>query len=127
MEEDKRMFLNIVTKTDGKGYWTKEQRTIKIKKMILSTFEDENNTNHYWGSLDVYFDPKDWSTFKHGLIYTDLLWLETFKLGLVAKGFSPESLIGVHYSEQGLQWKTFVNLDVDSGFIDEFNRLNKSS
>jgi hypothetical protein len=66
-----------------------------------------------FGELRVFFHKKSWNPEKHGLIYTDSLFLKELKIHL--KKIKVEGKID--YSEQGMQGNNYVSLDVDNKFM----------
>jgi hypothetical protein len=111
------MFVNLNTVTDGKGYRSEEKRKVNIYELDLNYINEEGT----FGSLDASFDSDDWNVRKHGLIYTDKLWLKTFREELIkTEGFTEEATNDITYSEQGLQGENHVNLDVGEVFLKFF-------
>ena len=102
--------VSLVTSTEGKGYWSRVAKDVKIIKLDLNTYEGHDDRFE----LRAYFSKKTWNVEKHGLIYTDKLWLTTFKKSLVDSGFSKKGLNAVDYSEQGMQGDDYVSMDVSS-------------
>jgi hypothetical protein len=105
--------VNLKTSTDGGGLWSIEKKDIRIIKFDLNWF-DVNcfNDNFNYFELRAYWDKRTWSVKKHGLVYTDELWLKTLKNNLINLGFSKIGLKGLTYSEQGLQGNDYVGMDV---------------
>ena len=100
--------VNLKTSTDGLGYWSKTKKDVRIIKLDLSHYNDNDNNFE----LRAYWDKRTWNTGKHGLIYTDKLWLTTFKKSLIDLSFSKNCLKSVSYSEQGMQGNDYVSMDV---------------
>lgn len=98
-----------IVHTDGKGLWSSETRPTQIMRVqydiIHVTEADEKPYDIK--SMDVYLTKKSWDVRKHGLVYTDELWMKEFKKLLKKAGFVGK----VSYSEQGMQGDNFVNLD----------------
>jgi hypothetical protein len=125
------MQVNIITHTNGKGFWSQEQRMVLINKIdigynSLKYYPDEP----FYGELRAYFEPHgftdgSWNVEGHGLIYTDKLWLKEFKVGMRAAGFSILAVRDIKYSEQGMQGNNYVSMDVDKPFYPSWKRLNK--
>jgi hypothetical protein len=67
-----------------------------------------------FGELRVYFDTDTWDIEKHGLIYTDRLFLKQLREKLSEIGFEGSD---VEYSEQGMQGDNYVSLDVGEKFL----------
>jgi len=125
----KHVDTNIITHTNGKGYWSQEEREVHIKKLdigfnSLVMFPDDE----FYGELRAYFDDHgftvgSWNVAGHGLIYTDKLWLREFKKGLRELGLSRRAVQDVEYSEQGMQGSNYVSLDIGSAFWASWKRL----
>ena len=113
--------LRISTHTDGKGYWSGEQRNVVISSIALDCVCWYNNK--FIAELRAYFIKKDWNTEKHGLIYTDRTWMKCFKENLVRMGFSEAAINKLEYSEQGMQGDNYVSMDVGDQFVREFAML----
>src|SRR5271169_904613 len=93
--------------TRGDGYWSTTRRATKIMKIeydILLTNPACQDEIKY---MNVYLTKKSWDTDKHGLVYTDKLWIREFRRLLKKAGFQGK----VSYSEQGMQGDNYVNLD----------------
>ena len=112
--------VNFVTKTNGNGYWSSKVKTVQINRVELAYVSDESD----FGELRAYFDPKEWDVDNDGLIYSDMGWKHTF-LTCMEKhfGFSPDAILDVSYSEQGMQGDNYVSMDVGDQFIMECNAL----
>lgn len=112
--------VNFVTRTDGKGYWSKAVRTVRINRVALTYVDDEGN----FGELRAYFDPREWDVNTDGLIYTDMMWKHSFLTCMEnVLGFSPDATLDVSYSEQGMQGHNYVSMDVGEQFLLECNAL----
>ncbi len=112
--------VNFVTLTDGRGYWSGKVKTVKINRVRLA-YIDEDST---FGELRAYFDPKEWDVDADGLIYTDMMWKHSFLTCMENHfGFSPEAILDVSYSEQGMQGHNYVSMDVGPRFILECDAL----
>lgn len=106
--------VNLLTSTEGNGYWSRVVKdSVKIIKLDLNHYED----NFEDFELRAYFSKKTWNVEKHGLIYTDKLWLTTFKKSLSDLGFSKNSVKSIDYSEQGMQGEDYVSMDVHHHFV----------
>jgi hypothetical protein len=125
------MKVNIVANTNGKGYWTDEERMIEILKLGFGYKSiDYYPEDKFFGELRAYFDPSgftpgSWNVPGHGLIYTDKQWLKEFKAGLRKIGFSIKAVSNVSYSEQGMQGSDYVSMDVGPVFYASWCRLLK--
>lgn len=109
--------VNFICQTDGKGYWSRAIAAVNINKLQLIAYP-----NNAFGELQVYFDDS-WQVSQFGLIYTDDLWLQQFRKGLLGLGFSMAAVMMVDYSEQGMQGRDYVSLDVKKGFIQEYRSM----
>lgn len=113
------MKVDFTLNTDGKGYWTTESRPVHINDIRLNYFADDDGIPH--GELIASYD--NWNPDEHGLIYTDELWIEQFQAALVSLGVPISCASDVDYSEQGMQGKDYVSMDVDSAFFSNSNPL----
>lgn len=107
----------LETKTAGDGYWSREQRTVHIVRLVIDKLWYSQG---FRAELQANFNKKDWDVDKHGLIYTDKLWIEQFKKHLLNMGFSAAAVRAVDYSEQGMQGDNYVSMDIGDAFIREF-------
>ena len=115
------MELNIIkTETNGSGYWSKALKNVSIFKLEPEYIDEDES----FMSLNAYFLYGDWDYIEDGLIYTDKLWIETFRRGLKENGFSDEAVKSVGYSEEGKQGDDFVNLDCGKAFTKEWVAKN---
>lgn len=97
--------VNLVTQTNGIGFWTGVRKKVNIHSIEIDD-----------GEMKAYFNVKDWDETVHGLIYTDEGWLESFKNELVKIGVSSKIVADVGYSEYGMQGENFVSLNVPEDF-----------
>ena len=125
------MQVTINANTNGKGYWSEEQRLVIINRLDFgyksTTYYPEEP---FHGELRAYFEPHgytlgSWNVQGHGLIYTDKLWIREFKAGLRDHGFSIKAVQNVGYSEQGMQGDDYVSMDVGPVFYASWCRLQK--
>lgn len=107
---------NKVLHTDGSGYWSHYQRPVKLVKLTIGYINDEED----FGELRVFFDTETWDNREHGLIYTDNLFLTELRQFLDSVGLPGYD---VDYSEQGMQGRNYVSLDVGKPFLDKWNSL----
>ena len=125
------MNTNIIAHTNGKGYWTQEERMVEIIRIGFGyKSTDMYPEDPFFGELRAYFEPDgftpgSWNVAGHDLIYTDKQWMKEFKAGLRAMGFSIKAVQDVSYSEQGMQSNTYVSMDVGPRFYASWNRLVK--
>ena len=112
--------VNFVTRTAGTGYWSERAKTVRINRVALAYVSDDGD----YGELRAYFDPKEWDVDNDGLIYSDMGWKHSFLTCMENEfGFSPDAILDVSYSEQGMQGEDFVSMDVGETFINECEPL----
>ena len=125
------MKVNIIARTNGKGYWTEEEREVLISKLDLGyKSTDYYPEDPFHGELRAYFDGSgfgtgSWNIHGYGLIYTDRQWLKEFKAGLRKLGFSIKAVQNIGYSEQGMQSDCYVSMDVGPAFYASWQRMEK--
>jgi hypothetical protein len=100
----------VVFNTAGNGLWSGEERAVTVTDMKLGYVSDDLD----FGELCVYFNTKTWDVTKHGLIYTDRQFLRELREFLDAHGLPGAD---VDYSEQGMQGRNYVSLDVCEDFL----------
>ena len=112
--------VNFVTRTDGNGYWSIQIKNVKINRVALAYVSDAGD----FGELRAYFNVGDWDIDNDGLIYSDMGWKHSF-LTCMEKyfGFSPDAILDVSYSEQGMQGEDYVSMDVGPQFLLECDAL----
>jgi hypothetical protein len=110
------MKISYKLHTNGRGWWSVRAAKVGIHKIELDSMFDGGS----FGDIRVYFLARDWNTDKHGLIYTDPLFLKELKAALLKEGFSKSAVASVEYSEQGMQGDKFVHLQVGKKFLKEF-------
>lgn len=96
--------------TDGSGYWSDRVVTVPVTHLQVPYINEEQN----FGELCVYFNTDVWDTERLGLIYTDRKWLRELCEALEDAGFDASD---IGYSEQGMQGRNFVSLDVGKDFL----------
>jgi hypothetical protein len=106
---------NITARTSGKGIWSKEKSNLLHRKIHLNLWQYSGES--YEGELQVFFTKRDWNIDKYGLVYTDPFWIKEFRAGLISHGFSEKEVKYIDYTEQGMQGKNYISLDVGSEFI----------
>jgi hypothetical protein len=99
---------NVTLNTNGRGYWSRAVKAVRITDMRLGYVSDERD----FGELCVYFNTEDWNVNVDGLIYTDKQFKAELNAFLVAHG-----LCAVEYSEQGMQGDNYVSCDVEEDFL----------
>lgn len=108
--------------TSGHGLWGTRVRDIEITKIVARVVPADNSLElPEFGELKVYFSKRTWKTEKHGLIYTDPLFLRQLHSFLRTLGL-PATDRAVDYSEQGMQGDNFVSLDIGKKFINTMRR-----
>lgn len=112
--------FSAVLPTNGKGLWSDVVRNVKITGLDLENLDNWDNPKRApkFGELRVYFTKNSWSIHKHGLIYTDDLFIKGLRKALTKAGYKGH---GVDYSEQGMQGRNYVSLDVGVAFIKSWN------
>lgn len=114
----KHMALNRFVQTAGNGLWSSKYGKVKLRN-AKARFTFGWMPKPY-GELKVYFYKSTWNPDKHGLIYTDGLWLMEFRKLLAKKGFTKKACNDVDYSEQGMQGDNYVSLDIGYHFYKEW-------
>jgi len=117
---------NFLTKTNGKGLWTDESRKIVIRELeldIKSAIKWKESEDQLYGELRAYFGRNGWDVTKHGLIYTDPMWIRDLRVKLRSFGFTPSETKNIDYSEQGMQAEDYVSLDAGAKFIAGWKRV----
>lgn len=110
--------------TNGRGLWSDQARTVRVLGIEIDSIDNEEDDYRTYtgpksarvpenGEMVVVFDPRQWNIQRHGLIYTDPLFLRELRQLLRSLGLNPR---GVTYSEQGMQGRDYVSLDVDAAF-----------
>jgi hypothetical protein len=119
-----------VLRTDGSGYWSKRVGNVNILRFeITQSFYNElDGDSHQYGEMRVFFETSlrrvnGWQVPNYGFIYTDKLWLTMLRQYLQSKGFSEAAIQDVSYSEQGMQGRDYVSLDVGDSFLKELDPL----
>lgn len=106
--------MDVVFNTDGRGYWSNVAKAVRIVDMRLGYVAEDKE----FGELCVYFNTEDWDVNKDGLIYTD----KQFKIDLQNFIKQHGLVVDLSYSEQGMQGKDYVSLDVGKDFLDSWER-----
>lgn len=110
-------FAGLVAATSGKGLWSSAVRAVTVHQLELEVEEHYDDPSF---TLAALFTRNQWSTDKHGLIYTDPQWLREFKACLVEAGFSKKAVKSIEYTEQGMQGDDYVSLSCGELFAAEF-------
>jgi len=106
----------MLCQTKGDGHWSGNTRTVATSKIEMEV--GDIDASLYWCKvflpvhMKVYFPKKSWDTDKHGLIYTDSLWLKDFRKQF-AKQFPSLAWVvkKIDYTEQGMQGDNYVSLE----------------
>lgn len=121
------------TRTAGTGLWSatkrKEQDGPVITKLVLELRnydkmmkdDPDLDENQSWAHLKVYFT--NWNVREEGLIYTDPGFIRSFRRILMTMGFSHRALRGIDYTEQGMQGRNYVSMQVNTTFVKEWRDL----
>lgn len=117
------MKISASLPTNGRGLWSDRKKSVRIHTMNLGYLDDDGD----FGELRVYFTKKTWDIHRDGLVYTDPKWLTEFRRYLRSIGFSRNASYDVDYSEQGMQGRNYVSLDVGRTFLTRWNTLNLES
>jgi hypothetical protein len=118
------MKLSAILHTDGKGFWSSQKREVKVVACDLSDYGVYEDEPQDCGELRVRFTKGSWNTEKHGLIYTDNLFLKELRAHLQLVGFTRGQALDVGYSEQGMQGMDYVSLDVGKSFLKGWNGIH---
>lgn len=113
------MKVNIIASTDGSGLWSNHIAAVEITDLYISYIDDDED----FGELRAYFSTDNWSVRNHGLIYTDKKWMKEFREALMKLGFSKEAVEDVDYSEQGMQGRDYVSMDIGDKFYKKWLEL----
>jgi hypothetical protein len=112
---EKEIPFDFRLETDGSGFWTASEKEIQATKIVLNYYtEDDELDIGLYGELRVYYDTNTWDIKHDGLPYTDKQFLDDLRGCLEVMGLNDED---IEYSEQGMQGKDYVSLDVGQEFI----------
>lgn len=112
--------FETVIMTSGTGLWSNHVRRVIITELELAYCSDDEE----FGELRVHFCPSTWNIDKHGLIYTDDVFLDRLRDAIMERyPFSTGGVNDINYSEQGMQGGSYVSFDVDRQFIKEINEI----
>jgi len=106
------MKIKAILHTDGSGLWSNIVREITCNEMEVRNLSWDDEPYE----LKLYFTDKSWRIKKHGLIYTDELFLKEFRQFLKSMGAPTSAVKDVGYSEQGMQGENYVSFDVGDDF-----------
>ena len=118
-----QVFVNFVCNTNGSGLWSSAVREVQVIDLEVNAIQDEEDEGELptFGELRVGFNTRTWSTRADGLIYTDRKFLADLRRQLEGLGFSRAAVLDIGYSEQGMQGRDYVSLDVGGKFIKAYN------
>ena len=121
----------LLCMTKGDGYWSSDKRTVATSKIELEVGEAYVDLWGYRVCLPVYFraffPKRSWDTEKHGLIYTDSLWLKNFRVEFKIRFPALAWMANkIDYSEQGMQGDNFVSLSSHLESMAQIKRFDKS-
>lgn len=105
----------IIFNTAGDGFWSDViNAQVEITDMQIAYIDEDFDHAPEFGELRVYFNTTTWDIDRHGLIYTDSLFIKQLR-----KFLHQHALPGndVDYSEQGMQGDDFVSCDVGGEFL----------
>ncbi len=117
-EKQTKYRLKTILHTCGNGFWSDEMRKVQVTKAVIKYYIEDNVIQNGL-ELKVFFSKKSWDPDKHGLIYTDKLFIKELKVWLKSLGLSGY----VDYTEQGMQGDNYVSLEVDKRFFNSWNKL----
>ncbi len=103
----------VIFNTDGRGYWSNVAKAVEVVDMKLGYVNDEAD----FGELRVYFNTDTWDISRDGLIYTDSQFYKDLQRFIKEQGL----VVDLCYSEQGMQGRNYVSLDVGKDFLDSWN------
>ncbi len=103
----------VILNTDGRGLWSNVAKAVEVVDMKLGYVNDEAD----FGELRVYFNTDTWDISRDGLIYTDSQFYKDLQRLIKEQGL----VVDLCYSEQGMQGRNYVSLDVGKDFLDSWN------
>jgi 5-methylcytosine-specific restriction endonuclease McrBC GTP-binding regulatory subunit McrB len=122
------MKIDLHTFTSGSGHWSTRVTTVMVNAVELDILDNDEESESRFGELRAYFAEDQWNCNVDGLIYTDQVWLDTFRSALsVVLGFSIDSVKNdvLMFSEHGMQGENYVSMDVNEAFIKEWLRVSE--
>lgn len=103
------------THTSGLGLWSAYIKPVTITKIGLRLEDYDLNISDVCENgilyLDAYFPKSEWKPVKHGLIYTDPLWITEFNHELKKTFPRIFGRMKFDYTEQGMQGRDYVSLE----------------
>ena len=121
------MNVNFTCTTAGDGLWSNVPgRVVTCTGLSCDAmrYKEDHDASEEWGELRVYFDTKTWNVREDGLIYTDDGFEADLRRRLAELGFNEAACGSVNYSEQGMQGRDYVSLDIGHKFLSEFRRIS---
>lgn len=109
--------------TDGSGIWTSVRASVRLVGLDIAYLDDDSLVASTFGELRAYYPPEDWDWDNDGLIYTDKGWMADLRKLLMNRGFSQLAVESIEYSEQGMQGRDYVSMDVGDPFIIECDKF----
>ena len=110
--------FNATIPTSGDGFWSSVARDVKVTGLSVPYMDDDEDAQ--FGELRVFFDLRSWDTMKHGLIYTDSLFIKELRGHLNMIEVAGDD---VDYSEQGMQGDNYVSFDVGAKFLKSWKKF----
>jgi len=119
----------MICETKGDGLWSPATRAVATTKIEMEVGEIDaclyRCTIFLSVHIKVYFPKRSWDTDKHGLIYTDSLWIKDFRKQFAKQFPSLAWMAGkIDYTEQGMQGDNYVSLSVH---MDSLSAMRKFS
>ena len=113
--------FNCFCKTAGNGLWSRCERKVDVYGLTVSYVDSELEMVDF----EAHFKVKSWDIQKHGLIYTDKLWISQFR-EVMSDKFSLSKICSddIDYTEQGMQGGGYVSLGVgEKGSIELISKF----
>lgn len=114
------MQLNTHCHTDADGFWTHAKRNVLVTELELIVHVV--NPAVTYGELRVHYDDGTWNSSTDGLIFSDRNFLHELKSELLKRGMKHAEFLA--YGDKSEQGSTFVQMDCDPAFIEEFKKLS---
>ena len=96
-----------ICSTGGNGLWSKVERDVDIHGLSVSYIDSDLNMVNF----EAHFTKKSWNVEKHGLVYTDKLWIRQFRKEMIGLfGISKKCADDIDYTEQGMQGDNYISL-----------------
>ena len=111
--------LQAIINTAGDGFWSDVAKEVEV-----TGFDVQINKAGTFGELRVFFKPETWDINEDGLIYTDSKFEAELAKIFKAMFIDPSDM---SYSEQGMQGSNYVDMDVDTEFVDAWLKLDREN